>query len=74
MKKKSQSALFSPPGQWTGNNFLFKGGLRPHLIVVFLVNRPGELLTSYGTLLCSLICSFLSQDFLSVLEIKGPSI
>ena len=27
MKKKSQSALFSPPGRWTGNNFLFKGGL-----------------------------------------------
>ena len=27
MKKKSQSAHFSPPGRWTGNNFLFKGGL-----------------------------------------------
>ena len=27
MKKKSQSALFSPPGWWTGNDFLFKGGL-----------------------------------------------
>ena len=27
MKKKSQSALFSPPGRWTGNTFLFKGGL-----------------------------------------------
>ena len=27
MKKKSQLALFSPPGRWTGNNFLFKGGL-----------------------------------------------
>ena len=26
MKKKSQSALFSPPGRWTGNDFLFKGG------------------------------------------------
>ena len=26
-KKKSQSALFSPPGRWTGNDFLFKGGL-----------------------------------------------
>ena len=23
-EKKSQSALFSPPGRWTGNNFLFK--------------------------------------------------
>ena len=27
MKKKLQSALFSPLGRWTGNNFLFKGGL-----------------------------------------------
>ena len=28
MKKKMfLSALFSPPGWWTGNNFLFKGGL-----------------------------------------------
>ena len=27
-KKKIQSALFSPPGRWTGNGFLFKGGLR----------------------------------------------
>ena len=26
-KKKLQSALFSPPGRWTGNHFLFKGGL-----------------------------------------------
>ena len=26
-KKKFQSALFSPLGRWTGNNFLFKGGL-----------------------------------------------
>ena len=26
---KFQSALFSPPGRWTGNNYLFKGGLRP---------------------------------------------
>ena len=25
--KKFQSALFSPLGRWTGNNFLFKGGL-----------------------------------------------
>ena len=28
MKKKFQSALFSPLGQWTGNNFSFKVGLR----------------------------------------------
>ena len=27
-KKKFQSALFSQLGRWTGNNFLFKGGLR----------------------------------------------
>ena len=27
MKKKSHSALFSPLGRWTGNNFLYKGGL-----------------------------------------------
>ena len=27
MKKKFQSALFSPLGRWTGNDFLFKGGL-----------------------------------------------
>ena len=26
MKKKLQSALLDPPGQFTGNNFLFKGG------------------------------------------------
>ena len=26
-KKKFQSALFSPPGRWTGNHFLFKAGL-----------------------------------------------
>ena len=26
-KKKFQSALFSPLGRWTENNFLFKGGL-----------------------------------------------
>ena len=26
-KKKFQSALFSPLRRWTGNNFLFKGGL-----------------------------------------------
>ena len=28
MKKRFQSALFSPLGQWTGNNFVFKGDLR----------------------------------------------
>ena len=27
MKKKYQSALFSPLGRWTGNNFSFKVGL-----------------------------------------------
>ena len=27
-KKEFQSAHFSPPGWWTGNNFLFKGGLK----------------------------------------------
>ena len=27
-QKKFQAALFCPPGRWTGNNFLFKGGLR----------------------------------------------
>ena len=27
-KKESHSALFSPTGWWTGNIFLFKGGLR----------------------------------------------
>ena len=26
-KKKFQSAFFIPPGRWSGNNFLFKGGL-----------------------------------------------
>ena len=26
-REKFQSALFSPPGRYTGNNFLFKGGL-----------------------------------------------
>ena len=26
MGKKIQSALFSPLGRWTGNNFLFEGG------------------------------------------------
>ena len=26
-KKESQSALFSPPGRWTENTFLFKDGL-----------------------------------------------
>ena len=26
-KKKFQSALFSPPGRWTGNDFLFEDGL-----------------------------------------------
>ena len=26
-KKKFHPALFSPPGRWTGNHFLFKGGL-----------------------------------------------
>ena len=26
-KKEFQSALFNPLGRWTGNNFLFKGGL-----------------------------------------------
>ena len=26
MKKKFDPALFSPPGRWTGNHFLFKGG------------------------------------------------
>ena len=33
-KKKLQSALFSPPGRWTGNNFLFKGGLTVALLYV----------------------------------------
>ena len=28
MKKKFQSALLDPPGRYTGNNFLFKGGPR----------------------------------------------
>ena len=28
MKKKVQSALLDPPGRFTGNNFLLKGGLR----------------------------------------------
>ena len=28
MKKKFHPALFSPPGRWTGNHFLFKGGPR----------------------------------------------
>ena len=27
MKKKFRSALLDPPGRYTGNNFLFKGGL-----------------------------------------------
>ena len=27
-KKKFQSALLDPPGRYTVNNFLFKGGLR----------------------------------------------
>ena len=27
MQKKFQSALLDPPGRYTGNNFLFKGGL-----------------------------------------------
>ena len=27
MKKKFHPALCSPPGRWTGNHFLFKGGL-----------------------------------------------
>ena len=26
-KRKFQSALLEPPGRYTGNNFLFKGGL-----------------------------------------------
>ena len=38
MKKKFHQALFSPPGRWTGNHFLFKGGLKcrrkKHLLVL----------------------------------------
>ena len=30
-KNSSSRALFSPLGRWTGNNFLFKGGLRYQL-------------------------------------------
>ena len=30
-KKELQSALFRTLGQWTGNNFLFEGGLVPTL-------------------------------------------
>ena len=32
MKEKLQLAVFSPLGRWTGNNFLFKGGLGKTLI------------------------------------------
>ena len=31
MKKKS--ALFRPPGRYTGNNFLFKGGLESSIML-----------------------------------------
>ena len=33
VKKKSQSALFSSLGRWTGNNLLFEDGLRKDSIV-----------------------------------------
>ena len=38
-KKKFQSALLRPVAQWTGNNFLFKGGLRADAML-----RSGRLL------------------------------
>ena len=28
LKKKSSRPIFSPPGRWTGNDFLFEDGLR----------------------------------------------
>ena len=37
MKKKVQSALLSPLGWWIGNNFLFKGGLKPPVCAPFFV-------------------------------------
>ena len=38
MKKKIQSALFSPPGRWTGNNLLLKGG--PMVTVIYCMLSP----------------------------------
>ena len=43
MKKKFQSALFSPPGRWTGNNFLFKDGLNEGYVgTVALSSEQGK--------------------------------
>ena len=38
-KIKFQSALLDPPGWYTGNNFLFEGGLSWHLCYVYGMNR-----------------------------------
>ena len=54
-KKKFQSAFLDPPGRYTGNNFLFKGGLMlttghqvigifvDGLLQAFFVSPPDEL-------------------------------
>ena len=43
-KKKFQSALFSPHGRWTGNDFLFKGGLTLSLNAWFPVTFNNRIL------------------------------
>ena len=40
VKKEFQSAPFSPPGRWTGNNFLFKGGLIDTTYSLFITRSP----------------------------------
>ena len=52
---KFQSALFSPPGRWTGNNFLFKGGLGRE-------DRTGEIYQNSLVKLNSSITDFSNQD------------
>ena len=53
MNKKFQSALFSPLGRWTGNNFLFEGGLRPSLLVklLSLVSQVGWATSNFSIFL-----------------------
>ena len=43
MKKRVQSALLDSPGRYTGNNFLFKGGLIYDIYIRVEVIRNGEM-------------------------------
>ena len=46
-KKKFQSALLDPPGRYTGNNFLFKGGLNKPFCIFIAFNGWFDLKVSF---------------------------